>query len=237
MREDFIRTISLVGEDKFARLENANVAVFGLGGVGGYVCEGLARCGVGKLTICDCDEFSESNLNRQVLAAAETIGKRKTDVAKARIESVNQKAEVTAVDGYFSVDSAGEFDFSAFDFVVDAIDSVTSKILLAKLCSEAGVEIISCMGTGNKTDPSLLKVSMLSKTSGCPLARVMRRELKKLGLDILVVYSTEEAKKPEIVFSDEKNLRKDVPSSMVFVPAVAGLMLAREVCFRIMERE
>ncbi len=231
MTENFIRTISMVGEENFSALNNASIAVFGLGGVGGYAVEGLARCGVGNFYLCDCDVFSQSNLNRQILATSHTIGKSKTQTAKERVLSINESANVTTFDCYFNRDTAENFPFVKFDYIIDCIDSITSKILLCEIAAEKNIPIISSMGTGNKTDPTKLAVCKLSKTDVCPLARVMRRELKKRNIDIKVVYSTELPIKPKMTFSDENTLRKDVPSSMIFVPATAGLLLAKEVVF------
>lgn len=221
----------MVGEDAFQTLANSTVAIFGLGGVGGYAIEGLARCGVSNFHICDCDVFSESNLNRQLLATTETIDKNKTDIAKERVLSINPNANITIHECYFNAETAKYFPFEKFDYIIDCIDSITSKILLCEIAKINNVPIISSMGTGNKTDPTKLAVSKLSKTTICPLARVMRRELKKRNIDIKVVFSTEEPTKPKLTFSNEAELRKDVPSSMVFVPASAGLLLSREVVF------
>ncbi len=225
----------MIGEENFSALQNASVAVFGLGGVGGYAVEGLARCGVLNFYLCDCDVFSGSNLNRQILATNATIGKSKTETAKERVLSINENANVTLFDCYFNKGTVSDFPFEKFDYIIDCIDSITSKILLSEIATEKNIPIISSMGTGNKTDPTKLAVSKLSKTSVCPLARVMRSELKKRNIDIKAVYSTELPTKPKITFSDEENLRKDVPSSMVFVPAAAGLLLAREVVFDLIE--
>lgn len=236
MTENFIRTISMIGEDGFAKLQNSSVAIFGCGGVGGYAIEGLARCGVGSFHICDCDVFSKSNLNRQILATTDTLEKSKTQTAEKRILSINPSASVEVYDYYFSKDTAENFPFEKFDYIIDCIDSITSKILLCEIATAKNIPIISSMGTGNKTDITKLAVSKLSKTSVCPLARVMRSELKKRNIDIKVVFSTETPTKPQYTFSSEETLRKDVPSSMIFVPAGAGLMLAREVVFDLIDK-
>lgn len=236
MTENFIRTISMIGEDGFAKLQNSSVAIFGCGGVGGYAIEGLARCGVGSFHLCDCDVFSKSNLNRQILATTDTLEKSKTQTAKKRILSINPSASVEVYDYYFSKDTAENFPFEKFDYIIDCIDSITSKILLCEIATAKNIPIISSMGTGNKTDITKLAVSKLSKTSVCPLARVMRSELKKRNIDIKVVFSTETPTKPQYTFSSEETLRKDVPSSMIFVPAGAGLMLAREVVFDLIDK-
>ncbi|MFI3167540.1 MAG: tRNA threonylcarbamoyladenosine dehydratase [Bacillota bacterium] len=236
MTENFIRTISMIGEDGFAKLQNSSVAIFGCGGVGGYAIEGLARCGVGSFHLCDCDVFSKSNLNRQILATTDTLEKSKTQTAEKRILSINPSASVEVYDYYFSKDTAENFPFEKFDYIIDCIDSITSKILLCEIATAKNIPIISSMGTGNKTDITKLAVSKLSKTSVCPLARVMRSELKKRNIDIKVVFSTETPTKPQYTFSSEETLRKDVPSSMIFVPAGAGLMLAREVVFDLIDK-
>lgn len=223
----------MLGEENFSKLQAAKVAIFGLGGVGGYAVEGLARCGVGNFHLCDCDVFSTSNLNRQILATHSTLEKSKTEIAKARVLDINQSASVTIYNSYFSKDTKDDFPFDEFDYIIDCIDSITSKILLCEIATQKNIPIISCMGTGNKTDPTKLAVSKLSKTTVCPLARVMRYELKKRNIDIKVVFSTETPIQPKITFSNEQQLRKDVPSSMVFVPATAGLLLAKEVVFDI----
>ncbi len=236
MQESFIRTMSMLGEEKFAKLQTATVAIFGVGGVGGYAVEALTRCGVQNFHICDNDVFSQSNLNRQLLATTTTIGESKTETAKERILSINPSANVTTYETYFSKETANMFPFETFDYIIDCIDSITSKILLAEIAKEKNVPLISSMGTGNKTDITKLAVAKLSKTSVCPLARVMRYELKKRRIDIKVVFSTEIPTKPNITFSNEETLRKDVPSSMIFVPAGAGLLLAKEVVWDLAER-
>ena len=193
MRESMERTACLIGEDGVNRLAGKHVALFGVGGVGGYVAEALGRAGVGKLTLIDKDTVSESNINRQIIATYETIGQAKTDVMAARLRSINPDICVECRDCFFLPDTAGLFDFSGYDYVVDAVDTVTAKLELVKRAMEAGVPIISCMGTGNKLDPSRFEITDISKTSVCPLAKVMRRELRQRGITHLkVLYSKEE---------------------------------------------
>ena len=220
------RTELLLGSEQMKKLKDSHVAIFGLGGVGGYAAEGLARAGVGRLTVIDCDVFSESNLNRQLYATYETVGRDKTQVTAARIASFAPDCEVTPRSLWYTPENAHTVDLTAFDYVVDAIDTMTSKIHLICACHEAGVPVISSMGTGNKTDPTALRVTDLYKTQGCPMARILRRELKKRNLPALkVVYSEEEPKKT--VVPDETTTRH-APGSLVFVPACAGLILASE---------
>ena len=220
MKEQFQRTEMLIGKEALEKLFKAHVAVFGVGGVGGYVVEALARAGVGELTIVDHDVVSESNLNRQILATYDTIGRLKVEAAKERISSINPDCKVTAVPAFFLPDNADEFDFSQFDYIVDAIDTVTGKMSIIEKAKKEGVQVISCMGTGNKMDPTAFRVADIYKTSVCPLAKVMRKECKKRGIDNLkVVYSTEEAIK----------VNQRTPGSNSFTPAAAGLVIASEV--------
>lgn len=226
--KEFCRTEMLLGKPAVERLGTKRVAVFGLGGVGSYVVEALARSGVGALTVADDDVLVESNLNRQLYALRSTLGQAKVDVAKQRILDINPNCRVTALRVRFDADTADEFDFKAYDYVVDAIDTVTSKLLLAKLCRQAKVPLISCMGTGNKLDPTAFKVADIYETSVCPLAKVMRRELKKLNIDSLkVVYSTENPLAPN--GDCEQTSKRQTVGSVSFVPPVAGLIIAREV--------
>lgn len=220
------RTELLLGSECMKKLKNSHVAIFGLGGVGGYAAEGLARAGVGRLTVIDCDVFSESNLNRQLYATYETVGRDKTQVTAEQIAAFAPDCNVTPLSLWYTPETAHTVDLTAFDYVIDAIDTMTSKIHLICACHEAGVPIISSMGTGNKTDPAALRVTDLYKTQGCPMARILRRELKKRNLPALkVVYSEEEPKKT--VVPDDSSPRH-APGSLVFVPACAGLMLASE---------
>lgn len=217
----------LIGKTAVERLNSARVAVFGLGGVGSYVAEALARAGIGHLTIVDDDVIAKSNLNRQLYALHSTIGQSKVAVAKRRIEDINPNCEVTAIQLRFDSTTASEFDFSSFDYVADAIDTVTSKLLLVELCNKANTPILSCMGTGNKLGATSFEVSDISKTSVCPLAKVMRRELKKRGIEHLkVVYSKEQSVTPAEL---EQTSKRQTPGSMPYVPPVAGFILAGEI--------
>ena len=219
------RQKSLIGEQNCDKLKNATVAVFGLGGVGSYTVEALARAGVGKLIICDNDVVAIHNVNRQLYALHSTIGKKKVEVATQRIKDINPTAEIIARDCYFDASTAESFDFSSFDYVVDCIDTVTSKIKLIECAKNAGVKIISCMGTGNKLGTQFL-VGDIYKTSNCPLAKVMRHELKKRNITSLkCVYSLE----IPAVKSAENGESKRTPASISYVPAIAGLTLAGEV--------
>ena len=211
------------------RLKNSRVAVFGVGGVGGYVAEALARTGVGTFDLIDKDTVSVSNINRQIIATHSTVGRVKVEAMKERILEINPEAEVHIHKCFFLPENASEFDFSKYSYVVDAVDTVTAKIELVMQAQKAGVPIISSMGAGNKLDPSKFEVTDIYKTSVCPLARVMRRELKKRDVKHLkVVYSTEKALEPKFDLS-EKEGRRAVPGSVAFVPSAAGLIAAGEV--------
>ena len=225
----FCRTELLFGPDGMEKLSKARVAVFGLGGVGGYAAEALVRSGVGTLDLIDHDRVSESNLNRQILATADTIGRYKADVARERALSINPDAIVTAYKVFYAPDTAGRFDFTRYDYVVDAIDTVTAKLALAQRAYASGVPLISCMGTGNKLYPGMLEVSDIYQTSICPLARVMRKELRKRGIPRLkVVWSREEPLTPK-QGGPVRDSGRPAPGSTAFVPAAAGIMLAAEV--------
>lgn len=229
MKESMERTAYLIGEDGVALLERKHVALFGVGGVGGYVAEALGRAGVGTLTLVDKDTVSVSNINRQIIATYDTVGLRKTEVMAARLRSVNPEIRVECRDCFFLPDTAEQFDFTEYDYVVDAVDTVTAKLELVKRAQEAGVPILSCMGTGNKLDPGRFEIADISETSVCPLAKVMRRELKKRGISRLkVLYSKEEPIKHEA---------GAVPGSISFVPPVAGLMIAGEVIKDLLREE
>ena len=233
--EQFVRTEMLLGTETMEKLKNAHVAVFGVGGVGGYVVEALARSGVGEFDLIDNDTVALSNINRQIIATHSSVGKYKVDVMKERILDINPDAKVTVHKCFFLPENSGDFDFSKYTYVVDAIDTVTAKIELIIKAQEAGVPIISSMGTGNKLDPSKLEITDIYKTEMCPLARVMRTELKKRKIPKLkVVYSKEQPikvqKKEDNQITSEKQGRiKDVPGSVAFVPPVAGLMIAGQV--------
>ena len=226
MDEKFSRTQMLLGADAMERLARARVAVFGIGGVGGHAAEALARSGVGSLDLIDKDVVSLSNINRQAVATMKTIGKSKAQAMKQRILEINPDAMVRSWDCFFLPETAGQFEFRQYDYVVDAVDNVTAKLALAKKAQEAGTPLISCMGAGNKLDPTQFEVADIYQTSVCPLARVMRRELKKRGIQKLkVVYSKEIPKEPLWPAEGEG---RGVPGSVAYVPSVAGLILAGE---------
>ncbi len=230
MINEFSRTELLLGEEKLNKLKNSTVAVFGVGGVGGYVAEALARSGVGHIVLVDNDVVSLTNINRQIIALHSTIGMPKTEVMASRIKNINPQAEVTVQNCFYLPETSGEFDFSKYDYVVDAIDTVSGKIQLVMQAQDCGTPIISSMGAGNKLDPTAFEVADIYKTSVCPLARVMRYELKKRGVKKLkVVYSKEKPLTPlENVECDETS-KKATPGSVAFVPSVAGLIIASEV--------
>lgn len=231
MIEQFSRTQLLLGEEAMEKLRNARVAVFGIGGVGGYTVEALARSGVGQLDLIDSDTVSVSNINRQILATHSTVGRLKVDVAKDRILDINPNCVVRTYPCFYLPDTADQFDFSAYDYIVDAIDTVTGKLQLVQQAHAAGTPIICSMGTGNKLDPSAFQVADISKTSVCPLARIMRKELKKRGINhVKVVYSQEDALTPVGAEEEMKLLgKRQIPGSVSFVPGAAGLILAGEV--------
>lgn len=235
MINQFSRLELMLGTDAIKKLNNSRVAVFGIGGVGGYTVEALARSGIGSLVLIDNDEISKTNLNRQIIALHSTLGQSKVDVAKARVLDINPECRVEKHEIFFGEETAQSLDFSSFDYVVDAIDSVKSKLLLAKICTEKNIPLISSMGTGNKLDPAMLEISDISKTSYDPLAKVMRRELKKLGINHLtVVYSKEQPVKiseenVNALIEEEGVSKRTVPASNAFVPPTAGLLIASKV--------
>lgn len=231
MEEFYSRTAMLLGEEAIKKLSEARVAVFGIGGVGGYVVEALVRAGVGAIDLIDNDEVCRSNLNRQIIATNSTLGMFKVDAMEARIKDINPQCEVKKYQCFYLPETAAQFDFTRYAYVVDAIDTVTGKIHLVMQAKEAGVPIISSMGTGNKLNPTELEVADIYKTTVCPLAKVMRRELKKRGVEKLkVVYSKEEPLTPFAVEeSREDDKRRATPGSVSFVPSVAGLIIASEV--------
>lgn len=221
----FDRSEVLLGADALNKLKNSHIAVFGVGGVGSYTVEALVRGGVGRLSIFDGDTVSETNINRQLVATTKTIGSDKVEVAKLHALDVNPEIVINAEKVFFNAENADSIDFSQFDYVVDAIDTVSSKLLLIEKSKSAGVPVISCMGAGNKLDPTRFEVADISKTSVCPLAKVMRYELKKRGISkVKVVYSKEEPIKHGL----SENGRP-LPGSVSFVPSVAGLIIAGEV--------
>lgn len=231
MQEMFTRTAMLLGEEAIEILRNSRVAVFGIGGVGGYVAEALVRAGVGALDLIDNDVVSESNLNRQIIALRSTIGKPKVQVMAERIADINPQCKVKTYQCFYLPETAKEFDFAQYSYVVDAIDTVTGKIQLVMQATEAGVPIISSMGTGNKLDPTRLEIADIYKTSVCPLAKVMRKELKDRSIKKLkVLYSKEEPRKPfDVSEKEETGVRRATPGSVSFVPSAAGLIIASEV--------
>ena len=233
MLKQFSRTQLLLGCDAMARLAESRVAVFGVGGVGGYVCEALVRSGVGAFDLIDNDEVSLTNLNRQIIATTETVGKKKVEIMRDRILEINPKADVRIHASFFLPENAHEFPFSEYDYVVDAVDTVAAKLELAVVCQEQGIPLMSSMGAGNKLDPCAFKVADIYETKVCPLAKVMRRELRKRGVRKLkVVYSDEIPIVPDEGQPAEEELpagRRSIPGSVAFVPSVAGLIIAGEV--------
>lgn len=244
MLNQFSRTELLLGKEAMDKLENARVAVFGIGGVGGYVCEALVRSGVGTFDLIDDDKVCLTNLNRQIIATRKTVGQYKTEVMRDRILDINPKADVRIHNCFYLPENASDFDFSEYDYVVDAVDTVTAKIELIMRAKEAGTPVISSMGAGNKLDASAFRVADIYKTKVCPLAKVMRRELKKRGVKKLkVVYSEEQPIRPieDMAISCRSHCicppgaahkcteRRDIPGSVAFVPSVAGLIIAGEV--------
>lgn len=229
MDERFIRTEMLIGREAVEKLRNSRVAVFGVGGVGGYTVEALARSGVGTLDLIDRDVVSVSNINRQIIALTSAIGRPKVQLAAERARDINPEIKVNAYEVFYNSDTAEMFDFSLYDYVVDAVDTVSAKIELVMRAEEAGVPVISSMGAGNKLDPTGFEIADIYKTSVCPLARVMRRELKKRGVKKLtVVYSKEEPLIPKERVADPET-GKTVPGSIAFVPSAAGLIIASKV--------
>ena len=244
MLNQFSRTQLLLGKDNMDRLAEAKVAIFGIGGVGGYVAEALARSGVGSFVLVDDDKVCLTNLNRQIIATRKTVGKYKAGVMRDRILEINQDAEVEVRKCFYLPENADEFDFNEYSYVVDAVDTVTAKLEIIMRAKECGVPVISSMGAGNKLDPTKFQVADIYKTSMCPLAKVMRRELKKRGVKKLkVVYSTEKPTRPldDMSVSCRTNCicppgaahkcteRRDIPGSVAFVPSVVGLIIAGEV--------
>ena len=230
MREQDIRTAMMLGLEAVEKLKKSRVAVFGIGGVGGYTVEALARAGIGELHLVDADRVSLSNINRQIIATHKTVGQYKTEAAKERILEIDPEIKVFTYNLFFGEENANAFDFSSFDYVVDAIDSLSSKILLITLAKEANTEIISAMGAGNKLDPTRFEVADISKTEVCPLARAVRVALRKKGINRLkVVYSKEIPSVKEKDADAEKCDGKAAPGSISFVPSVMGLIIGGEV--------
>lgn len=230
--EPFSRTQLLLGKDAMEKLNKATVAVFGLGGVGGYTVEALARSGVGHLELIDHDTISITNINRQILATHSTVGMDKAEAARLRVLDINPQIHVTARKEFFAPDTAANFDFTKYDYVVDAIDTVTGKLALVQAAQAAGTPILCCLGTGNKLDSTKFQITDIAKTSVCPLARIMRKECAKRGIKHLkVLFSTEDpiATDPSTIDEELPEGRRALPGSVAFVPSVAGLMIAGEV--------
>jgi tRNA A37 threonylcarbamoyladenosine dehydratase len=224
MEDRYTRTEMLLGREGVETLKSSAVIVFGVGGVGGYTVEALARAGVGHIAVVDSDTVSESNINRQIIATSATVGRKKVDVIEERIHEISPDIKVEKYDIFFENDTKCKIDFTKYDYIVDAIDSVSSKVLLVECANEAGVPIISSMGTGNKLDPTAFRVTDISKTKVCPLARAVRSRLRKIGINHLkVVYSEEE---PHVTPAEGERLP---PASVSFVPGVAGLILAGQI--------
>lgn len=231
MLHEYSRMELLIGENAVQTLANSRVAVFGIGGVGSYTAEALARCGIGVITLVDNDVVTLTNLNRQLVALHSTIGKSKTQVMKERIHDIDPHILVNTYETFFGPDTEKMFDFSCYDYVVDAIDTVSSKLLLIEKAKAAQTDIISCMGTGNKLDPSRFEITDISRTSVCPLAKVMRQELKRRRIHkVKVLYSREVPIKPRKADGETRGTAgRPAPGSIAFVPSVAGLMIAGEV--------
>ena len=237
MSGQFIRTEMLIGEEGLEKLLSSRVCVFGVGGVGSYVVEALARSGVGKIDLVDADTVCESNINRQIIATHMTLGMYKVDAEKERILEINPNCEVGVYKMFYLPENAADIDLSVYDYVIDAVDTVTAKIEIIKRAKEAGTPVISSMGAANKLDPTAFEVADIYKTQVCPLAKVMRRELKKRGIESLkVVYSREEAIKP-LQLEEEQTGRRVTPASIAFVRSVAGLIVAGEVIKDLVKNE
>lgn len=237
--DTLIRTQMLIGEEGLNKLKNSNIIIFGVGGVGSFCMEAIARCGVGTIHLVDDDKVSESNINRQLIATHSSVGKDKVEVAKNRILDINKDANVLISKIFYTKETKDLIDLSKYDYIIDAIDTISSKILLIEMAKELDVPIISCMGTGNKLDPSQFSITDIYKTSVCPLAKVMRYELKKRGIKKLnVLYSKELPKKPLSLDVKEENIhqKRQTPASISFVPSVAGLMIAGYVINDILKR-
>lgn len=229
METQFERTALILGENAIETLAHKSVLLFGVGGVGSFASEALARAGVGKITLCDSDVVSESNINRQIIALHSTVGRNKTEVMRERIADINPAAVVAEHVCFFGADTAHRFDFSQYDYIIDAIDSVTAKLLIIALAQQCGTRVISSMGTGNKLDPSQFQICDISKTHECPLARVMRRELKARGIAHVDVLFSPETPRTTAFDVVSEGSRRAVPGSVSFVPSVAGLMIAGHV--------
>ena len=229
MDDRFQRTEMLLGQKAMERLAGSRVAVFGVGGVGGYAVEALARSGVGALDLIDNDTVAQSNINRQIIALNSTVGQYKADAAAKRVLDINPECDVRAVKVFYMPETADEFDFTRYDYIIDAIDTVTGKLALARQAQDAGTPIISCMGAGNKLDPTAFEVADIYDTSICPLARIMRKECRARGIKRLKVVYSKEMPARQVKKIEEQTVRRDTPGSVSFVPPVAGLIIAGEV--------
>ena len=230
----FNRVENLIGGENLQILNTSSVAVFGVGGVGGFICEAIVRSGIGEIAVFDSDVVDETNINRQIIATVDSVGKDKVDVVKERLLSINPTLKINTYKVFYLPENASQFDLSKYDYIVDAVDTVSAKIEIIARAKALNKRVISCMGTGGKLQIEGLQVADIKQTSGCPLARVMRRELKKRNIsDVKVVYSTEDAQKN--CTDDGESDR--VPPSMIFVPAVAGLYIAREVVFDLINKK
>ena len=235
--EEFIRTQLIIGKEALEKMAKSRVAVFGIGGVGGYVVEGLARTGIGALDLIDNDDVALSNINRQIIATQDTVGQRKVDVAKNRVLNINPNIKVNTYDCFYLPEKRDEFDFTQYDYIVDAIDTVTAKLDIIETAKKLNIPIISAMGCGNRLDPTKIIITDIYKTYGDPLAKIMRKELKERGIKKLdVVYSTEKPLKPlfDIKEMENETGRRSIPGSSAFVPSAAGLAIAsfvtRKIC-------
>lgn len=235
MSDIFARTRILLGTQGLETLRRAHVALFGVGGVGGYAAEALIRAGIGRLTVVDNDTVAPSNLNRQIIALHSTLGREKTAVIRERLTDINPQAEITARQCFLDGDTVAAFSFADYDYVIDAIDTVSGKLLLIDRCRLAGTPVVSCMGTANKLDPTRLKIGGIEETSSCPLARVMRRELRRRGIDALRVVYSDEPPAPRAEEGEPEG-RRPAMGSVSFVPPVAGFYLASEVIRELLRR-
>lgn len=234
VKEEFSRTAYVFGENSIEKLNNSRVAIFGVGGVGGYICEALCRAGVGHIDIFDRDTVSLSNINRQIIALHSTVGRPKVEVMKERILDINPECEINAYNVFYLPENADEFDLSAYNYIADAVDTVAAKLEIAERAYKLGIPVISAMGAGNKTDPTRFEVADINDTSVCPLARVMRRELKNRGIKkYKVVYSKEEPRKSGVT---DPESGKAIPGSLSFVPSAMGLIMAGEIIKEILEK-
>lgn len=238
--ERFNRVKLLIGSSALEKLQNCKVALFGIGGVGGFTAEALVRSGIGAISLFDNDTVAKTNLNRQIIATEQTLGMDKVQVMKERLLSINPNVKVECNKVFYLPENAKDFDFSGYDYVIDAVDTVSAKLEIIERAKASGVPVISCMGTGGKLDATKLKIADIKKTNGCPLARVVRRELKKRGVDgVKVVYSEEERRMDdnELDVLEVKGKDRVAPPSMIFVPSVAGILLAQEVVSDLITRK